>query len=411
MTTVDLAVVGAGPAGAAAAISAARAGLEVVVVDKARFPRDKTCGDGLTAQALRLLDEFGVGRADILGPGDGVAVHETVLVGPRGRMARLPLDARLAVVAPRRSIDAVLASRVAPAGARLLEGTTVRDVVVSQDGVKLGIEREGDEHDDGGDTIEARWVVAADGHWSPVRRALHPDRAPDLGMWHAIRQYHHEAGDGRLWVIFDETILPGYVWVFPLPDGRANVGYGVLRTDVARGRAEGASGRRRGHDLKALWPRLLDRPAVRAALGPRARPAEPVRAWPIPAGFSVDALTDPRVLYVGDAARVVDPLTGEGIAQALETGMLAAHAIIEGGDPTHVVERYRERVTTALGRDLRFASALQRVLRHPLAARATLRAVDANDWTRRNFARWMFEDYPRAAVLTPTRWHSLRSVA
>ena len=402
MSTFDLAVVGSGPAGAAAAITADRAGLTVVVVDKARFPRDKTCGDGLTAQALRLLADLGVGRDAVLGPGAGIAVREAVLVGPHGRATTLPLADHLAVVAPRRTLDAALAARIEPAGARLRDATIVRDVVVSHDGVKLGVEGAGGRDD----TIEARFVVAADGHWSPVRRALHPDRPHDLGMWHAIRQYHDDAGDGRLWVVFDAAILPGYAWVFPLPGGRANVGYGVLRADVAS-----TPGSRRGHDLKALWPRVLDTPALRAALGPRARAAEPVHAWPIPAGFSPGALGDGRVLYAGDAASVVDPLTGEGIAQALETGVLAARAVAAGGDATAVVTRYRRTVTEALGRDLRFASALQRVLRHPVAARATLRAVDVNEWTRRNFARWMFEDYPRAALLTPRRWHSLRAPA
>jgi flavin-dependent dehydrogenase len=111
------------------------------------------------------------------------------------------------------------------------------------------------------------------------------------------------------------------------------------------------------------------------------------------------------VLFVGDAARVVDPMTGEGIAQALETGMLAARAVARGGG---VAERYRSDVAHALGRDLRFASALQRVLRHPLGARAALRAVDTSDWTRRQFGRWMFEDYPRATVLTASRWPAMR---
>jgi flavin-dependent dehydrogenase len=175
--------------------------------------------------------------------------------------------------------------------------------------------------------------------------------------------------------------------VFPLPDGRANVGYGVLR-----------DGARRGRDLKALWPELLSRPALREVLGPRAHALEPVRAWPIPTRYARSRLQHGRVLFAGDAAGVADPLTGEGIAQALETGMLAAHAIATGADYPRLVAR-------ALGSDLRFASALQQLLRSPLAARAALRAVDLNAWTRRNFARWMWEDYPRALLGTPSRWH------
>jgi len=110
------------------------------------------------------------------------------------------------------------------------------------------------------------------------------------------------------------------------------------------------------------------------------------------------------VLYVGDAANVVDPMTGEGIAQALETGILAAESIARGDDAARVGTRYQHAVERALGRDLRFAARLQRVLGSSLGARGAIRAAGLTAWTRRNFARWMFEDYPRAVVLTPDRW-------
>jgi flavin-dependent dehydrogenase len=226
-----------------------------------------------------------------------------------------------------------------------------------------------------------------------VRRALEPDSPRDLGEWHAVRQYFADVDDDRLWVLFERDLLPGYAWVFPLPGGGANVGYGVLRAD-------GRSGR----DLKALWPELLARPALREILGGRAHPTEPVRAWPIPTRYDPERLVNGRVLFVGDAAGVVDPMTGEGIAQALETGMLAARSAAAGGDPGVVASRYVRAVSRRLGRDLRFASALQAVLRSPLGARTAIAAAGLTPWTRRNFARWMFEDYPRAQILTPDRW-------
>ncbi len=105
---------------------------------------------------------------------------------------------------------------------------------------------------------------------------------------------------------------------------------------------------------------------------------------------------------MGDAAGVVDPLTGEGIAQALETGILAGEAVATPGDD--VAARYRRAVRSALGPDLRFAAALQRMLAHPVGCRTAMAAVAMSPWTRRNFARWMFEDYPRALLLTPSRW-------
>jgi geranylgeranyl reductase family protein len=385
---LDVVVVGAGPGGISAAITAAAAGCSVVCLDKAEFPRDKTCGDGLTAGALRRLESLGLARADL--EAAGVAdVRETVLVSPSGRRVTLPLPAdgglHAAVVA-RRDLDAALVGLAARRSVDVRQQCTAEKVAPHAGEIELLLAD--------GTSLRARHVIAADGHWSAVRRALEPDAPRDLGEWHAVRQYFADVDDDRMWVLFERDLLPGYAWVFPRPGGGANVGYGVLRADG-----------RTGRDLKALWPELLSRPALREILGGRARATEPVRAWPIPTRYDADRLVNGRVLFVGDAAGVVDPMTGEGIAQALETGALAAEAIAGGGDPRAVATQYRRTVSRALGRDLRFASALQAVLRSSLGARAAIAAAGLTPWTRRNFARWMFEDYPRAQILTPDRWH------
>jgi len=370
--TFDVAVVGAGPAGSAAAITAVTHGLRTVCLDKATFPRDKTCGDGLTAHALRLLERLGMDPAGLgLTP-----VSTTVLVTPAGRRVELPMPTNgwHSAVVRRHELDNTMVALAGTHGVEVRESCEVEKVLVHDDGVQL-------------DDIFARNVIACDGHWSPVRRALEPEAPRDLGEWHAVRQYFEGVADDRLFVLFERDLLPGYAWVFPLGDGHANVGYGVLRSDG-----------RTGRDLKALWPELLERESVRSILGPHARAVEGVRAWPIPTRYSPERLMHgTRVFFAGDAAGVVDPMTGEGIAQAIETGMLAAEAVASGAD-------YRTLVAHALGRDLRFAGALQRVLAHEWGARAALAVVDLTSWTRRNFARWMWEDYPRAVVGTPSRW-------
>jgi flavin-dependent dehydrogenase len=254
--------------------------------------------------------------------------------------------------------------------------------------------------------VAARVVVAAEGHYSSVRRLLaapgtdRPVPSTPVGSWHAFRQYYRGVDDRRLWVLFEEDFLPGYAWVFPVGGddgaGRANVGFGVLRT------GDGPSGKA----LAEQWRSLADRPSVRRALGPHATPEGTVRAWPIPTRYDRGRLADGRVLFAGDAGNVVDPMTGEGIAQALESGMLAARAIAASPhDVARVTARYRADVHDALGVDLRFAALLQHLLRVPIGARASIRAASLTPWTRRNFARWMWEDYPRALRLTPRRWH------
>jgi flavin-dependent dehydrogenase len=118
-------------------------------------------------------------------------------------------------------------------------------------------------------------------------------------------------------------------------------------------------------------------------------------------------LSEGRTLFVGDAAGACDPLTGEGIGQALLTGTLAARAIVEAGAlrPTLAGQRYRDLVEQEWTPDHRMAAALSRLLAHEGVARGAIRLAGCSDWTRRNFGRWLFEDEPRAAALTPGRWH------
>jgi len=391
-------VVGAGPAGIAAGITARRHGLDVVVVDKAAFPRDKTCGDGLTAGALRGLEALGF---DARALPSYVRVAETVVVSPSGRRVVLPLpeQGEHAAVVPRTELDHALVLHARALGVDVRDGVGVTGARTDDQAVTLQF--------DDGDEVRAQWVIAADGHYSPTRRmtasSVHGNgsraaRAPvELGTWHAFRQYYRDVDDPRLWVLFDADLLPGYAWVFPVGGGRANVGFGVLRRrdgDVPNGAR-----------LAAQWRDLLGSSAMRDVLGSGATPDATHRAWPIPASFDAARLAQGRVLFAGDAAGVVDPMTGEGVAQALVTGGLAAQTIAHDATPEAVATRYRRAVVRELQADLRFAQALQRMLRTPTGARAAIAAAALTPWTRRNFARWMFEDYPRAAVLTPRRWH------
>lgn len=402
---LDVLVVGAGPAGVAAGIEARRLGLDTLVVDKAGFPRDKTCGDGLTTGALRLLDELGL---DVRTLPSYAPVTETVLVSPVGRevVIPLPVGGAYAGVVPRVELDHALVDLARARGVEIREHAGVTNLEEDADhdaarGESAGVTATLAD----GTTVRARWIVAADGHYSPVRRLLAGDNGDangtDLGTWHAFRQYFTGVDDRRLWVLFEEDFLPGYAWVFPVGDGRANVGFGVLRDPHTRS----STGAPSGKALAAQWRTLIDRPSVRRALGDHALPEGTHRAWPIPASYDRARLAHGRALFVGDAANVVDPMTGEGIAQALETGALAVRAIAASpADAERVARRYRDDVDRALGADLKFAALLQHILRVPLGARAAIAAAALTPWTRRNFARWMFEDYPRALVLTPRRW-------
>jgi menaquinone-9 beta-reductase len=392
--TCDVLVAGAGPAGSAAAIELARAGRHVVVVDKAVFPRDKCCGDGLTTLALRELEHLGLEPSAVT---DWYDVDGAWLRSPSGREVHVPLPAgagTYAAVAPRLQLDDALVSLARKAGADVRDGHGL--VTVDVDGAGDAV----DAVVDGIGLIRARYLVAADGMWSPVRKALGAQRPGYLGEWHAFRQYARDVtgpAARRLYVWFEADLLPGYAWSFPLPGGRANIGFGVLR-----------DGGRRIQDMKGLWADLLGRPHVVDALGAGSRLEDRHLAWPIPARIDQAVLTHGRTLFAGDAAAATDVMTGEGIGQALLTGRLAAEATLTGGAsrPALVRARYERGVRQHLVADHRMSKALGRVLRSERGARGAIRVVAASGtWGRRNFARWMFEDEPRALLLTPSRWH------
>lgn len=379
-------VVGGGPAGAAAAITLARAGMGVLVVDKARFPRDKCCGDGLTADALRQLESLGL-RPDSVP--DWQPVHEVFVRSPVGRTVSFPLpdDGLYAVVAPRAELDAALLDVARAAGVKVADGHALTGARTVAGGLELDV--------DGLGTVATPYAIGADGAWSPLRKALGANEPGYLGDWHAFRQYFSGVGPAGadLWIWFEPDLLPGYAWSFPLPGGRANVGFGIRRDAGIPVR-----------EMKDMWPDLLARPALRDVLGPGATPEGVHKAWPIPARVDKVPLTagGGRALFVGDAACATDPMTGEGIAQALLTGRKAAEAVLAGGD---VASAYQRAVEHELFADHRLARLLSRALSHRKGVRIALRVAGSTDWTRRNFGRWLFEDYPRAAAITPSRWH------
>jgi menaquinone-9 beta-reductase len=395
VTTADVVVVGGGPAGSAAAISLARAGRDVVLVDKARFPRDKCCGDGLTAGALRRLEALGL-RPDAVASWE--RVDDVMVRSPSGRTVDFPMprgQGLFAAVARRVDLDAAVLDVARAAGVKVHDGHEFEDVErFAADSITLSVEGLG--------AVTARYAIGADGMWSPLRKAVGGvgfDEGGYLGEWHAFRQYFSGVSEKArdLWVWFEPDLLPGYAWSFPLPGGRANVGYGIPRVAGAPTKS-----------MKAQWPEVLARPHIRDVLGPAAVAEAPHKAWPIPARVERTSVTATggRVLFVGDAARACDPMTGEGIGQALETGILAAEAIVSAGafDPTRVEQHYAGAVARSLAVDNRLAALLSRALSHRKGVRGAVRIAGTTDWTRRNFARWLFEDYPRAVLLTPHRW-------
>ena len=335
----DVVVVGGGPAGAAAALAGRAAGCSVLILDRADFPRDKVCGDGIAPEALDVLAGLGVDPARLT---QGYpAVPRLRLRSPGGTTVERAMH-RPAAVVPREVFDARLLTAALESGAELRRHT-VRRV----DPRPAHVEVDG--------SLTADVVVAADGAESVVRRSLGipPNRPYQTAI--AIRGYAPDpigAPDVQV-IATTEQRWPAYAWSFPLGDGRANVGYGELVS----------SGVTRGGLLAGL-----------DALLPGVEPAG-LRAHRLPLSTGRPRLPDGRVLLTGDAASLINPLTGEGIFYAVLSGALAGAAAAHGPEAGRA---YRRALRRRLGRHLRHSSAASRVSRWPVVMDAAFRAAAAD---------------------------------
>jgi geranylgeranyl reductase family protein len=393
----DVLVVGAGPSGIAAALELQSTGQTVVVIDKAFFPRDKCCGDGLTTGALRILDELGFNPQTVP---NWTVCSDVWLRSPSGSEMQfsLPTRGQFAAIAPRIELDNALVQLARSRNIRVLEGHEFVSIS-EQTSDHITIDISNSHSNNKIETVQSKFVIASDGMWSPVRKSLGMSTPGYLGEWHAFRQYANNvtgSAKDRLHVWFEKDLLPGYAWSFPLQDGRVNIGFGILR-----------GGKYSVQQMKDLWPDLLARKHIANALGSEVVMEDRHTAWPIPARVTSAPLSSGRVLFIGDAACVTDSLTGEGIGQALLSGQLSAQAIVAGiGREASITRnKYEQLIRQHFFADHRMSMTLGSVLKSSLGARAALRIANLTPWTRRNFVRWMFEDEPRAAIFTPSRWH------
>ena len=326
----DVVVVGAGPAGSAAALAALRTrpGSSVLLLDRADFPRDKSCGDGIAPQALDELARLGA--ADVLA--DRVPIRRLRLRSPDGTMVASRLH-RPDHVVPRTLFDARLVQAAVRRGA-VLQRRTVRRLEVRQDRVVLDGE------------VHARAVVGADGANGVVRRQLGVPRQPAGAVAVAVRGYAAAPpGEPEQLIVMAAKDWPAYAWSFAAGDGTANVGFGMLLPSL---RAAPRGGRAELHGrLQELLPGVQAERLVSHHL--------PLSTWRPrqPAG---------RVLLVGDAMSLINPLTGEGIFYALLSGRLAGVSAVGPGDAGRA---YAAALRAELGRHLRHTTLLARLTRRP----------------------------------------------
>ena len=366
----DAVVVGAGPGGSIAALVLARAGARVALVDKAAFPRDKACGDLVGPRGVRILEELGVGVPDA---GHGA---DLLVVGPSGNRSRLPAFAGRSyaghgIVVPRLAFDDALRSAAIAAGAQPVR---TRITAVEQDpGGPVRAVIAGD-----GSRFAADVIIGADGALSPVARLAGMLDAGAALWGFAIRAYVPAEVPLPLLVLLDaerRRIFPGYGWLFPGAHGQANVGIGV-----------GLGHQRQQAQLRGELARFCSMLRGAGDLAGAAEPGPVIGGWLRMGGIGTPPAAG-NVLLVGDAAGLVNPLQGEGIAPAMVSARLAALAVLAG--PAQAAQMYTEAVNEAFGRYMPGAAALQgALLRRPRAASASVRLLTAPGLRRLVAGTW-----------------------
>jgi menaquinone-9 beta-reductase len=342
--SADVVVVGAGPAGSAVAYYLATAGLNVIVLEKTNFPREKVCGDGLTPRAVKALTAMGAP----IGEGDGWLRNKGLrIIGGGGRIELdwpdLSSYPGYGLVRTRLDFDQTLARHAQKAGARLLEGVNVTGPLLDdRTGRIVGVTARD------GQQFRGRMVVAADGNSSRLSVAMGLHKRDDRPLGVAVRTYYtsprHNDDYLEAWLdLWDgNSLLPGYGWIFGMGDGTSNVGLGLLNTSKGFGEID-------YRDLLRKW--LGAMPAEWGFT--EENRTQPVRGAALPMGFNRTPHYTNGLLLAGDAGGMVNPFNGEGIAYALESGELAARVITQAlARPTAAG---RERVLQTYPRQLKEA--------------------------------------------------------
>lgn len=355
----DVVIVGAGPGGSAAAYYLARQGLDVLLLDKSSFPRDKTCGDGLTPRALSVLEDMRL-LSDLLRV--GYRLNRVEVASAKGQTVEAPFPSKndrpgYTLIVPRLTLDDTLRSHAVAHGAKFQSQVRVTEVAPSGGGVLVT-----GKHPGGSFSTAARVVIVATGASIPLLQQMGLlKKMPAVAL--AARAYFEEVKGltDRMQLSFAGVPLPGYGWIFPLPNGAANIGAGIFPW--------GWVGRWMSRNARQAFDSFIQTPLLQDMLA-GARQVGPVKGYPLRMDFLSAPTYSDRVLLVGEAAGLVNPLTGEGIDYALESGKVAAehllHLFASGDVSIHSLAEYDHLLRQRFQRLFRVCSLIRDLFVNPL---------------------------------------------
>ncbi len=354
----DAIIVGAGPGGATAATVMARRGLKPLLIDRDAFPRDKVCGDALSGKTVDVMKRLGMIEA--LQAVSQLDSWGVTFSGPLGDEVAIPftkaLDKPIApgFVCDRVTFDHLVFQQAVESGAEIWTEAMVTGLL--RDGEKVvgvTVKRNGTEQE-----VRAPITVGADGAYSVVVRELGMDQLHEEHYCAGLRWYwegvtgFHELN--HIEIHFVDESIPGYFWIFPMADGKANVGLGMLSSVV----------KKKDLKLKPLLERLVEHPRFKHRFA-NAKPIDKIRGWGLPLGSRPRQMSGDGWLLLGDAASLIDPFTGEGIGNAMVSAEKAVEWVARAKEANDFSGRflggYDKDVMAYLGNELRISHGMQRL--------------------------------------------------
>lgn len=413
MEKTEICILGAGPGGAAAALKLSYLGIPCVLIDKARFPRDKVCGDAISGKVTTLLKRLDPAILErfLARAGQQTDVWGIRFVAPNGDPVDVPFrpgfdktaDPVPGFVSRRMDFDHFLVEEVRRReNIRFLEGVEISSIEKQAEGFRL--------RDKTGQTeLDCRLLLAANGAYSAFTRHYAGLKKNPKHYAGAVRAYFKGVKDFHpdnfIELHFTKKLIPGYFWVFPLPEGGANVGLG-MRSDIIS---------KRRIDIKKLFWEVIETQPVLKERFLGAELEGKLEGYGLPLGSQKQRLSGDHFMLVGDAAHLIDPLSGEGIGNAVYSGFIAAEqaqqCLASGDFSARFLKAYDARIERVLGSEMKVSYMLQRMMRYPRLINFLARKTNRNKDLLYLISKMYNDTELRKKVWNPVFWVKVLSGA
>jgi len=390
---VNVLIAGAGPAGSSMSLFLSRKKIPHLIIDKAIFPRDKICGDALSGKVMDVLKKLDGNIPVEINSSENkfTGSYGVKFAAPNGKFIDIPFKKDLSALAQppgfiskRSDFDHFLFRKIDRNYATVLENCAVKDLVKKDGGVECLLDR-------GGETITvfAKIVVGAEGDRSVVAKKFSSIQKDDSHYCAGLRAYYkgvtgfHEKNFIELH--FLKELLPGYLWIFPLPNGEANVGVGMLSKEVSRSKI---------NLKKVMLEAIANNPTIKNRFT-NAQLDGDIKGWGLPLGSKKRKISGDNFLLLGDAASLIDPFTGEGIGNAMVSGMIAAEHVSRSLEGNRYDEKfhskYDEEIYKSLWDELKLSHTLQKLSKYSWLFNYVVSKAERNE-TLRDTITCMFDD-------------------